>query len=100
MPEETDNSGGWGIERKVSIGAVLVFLLQTVALGIWIGTLQSDVSGHEVALTEIRQEKVAEKLAIMNGRIDTIIAVAQQTDRNMDRIERQLGRIERADRNP
>lgn len=95
MSTGTDSTSlvGWAVDRKVPIAFFLALLVQTIGIGYWLGTLQTTLIVQQRTLDSIGQERVAERLAQVNGRIDTLISLAQQTDRQMDRLERRVQQL-------
>lgn len=66
--------------HKVSIGVIIVLIVQTVVVGYWAGGLENRVSSRNgvmdrVTVLEIKDEAKKEKLTAIEAKLDAILRV-------------------------
>ena len=83
----------WHLDKRVPIGLILAILVQTAALGIWLGDLNSRVSSIEHSRYTREQGLVAEEKINQNRlQVDRLEA---RTVRTLDSINAKLEDIQR-----
>ena len=83
----------WHLDKRVPIGLILAILVQTAALGIWLGDLNSRVSSIEHSRYTREQGLVAEERINQNRlQVDRLEA---RTVRTLDSINAKLEDIQR-----
>lgn len=72
----SEESLHWHLDKRVPIALIVTIVMQTAAMGIWVGSIQARVEANERAIMD--SSDTAERLA----RIEAIL----------ERVERQLDR--------
>ena len=87
-------------ENRLSTGNYITIAFGIVALAVAWGTLQSDIRAlaQRVDKGETRDDKAAETLDLMKGALIELRADSKATKAEVERIGRQLDRIESATR--
>ena len=67
---------GWRLDKKIPLALILTVSVQTVAIGVWIGSINSRVTTLEVATS--RYTDTGEKLIRLDEKMNTV--QTQQTD--------------------
>jgi chemotaxis signal transduction protein len=69
MSEDTSNH--WHLDKRVPIALIVVIMLQTVTLGVWVGSVQERVARNERDIESASD--VGERLARVETLLETII---------------------------
>lgn len=85
----TDNLlGGWHLDRRVPIAMIVAIILQTFAIGGWVGTIH-----WRVGILEEQQLKIEVAGTLREGRVVRAETLIQELRSSMDRIEAKLDRL-------
>lgn len=84
MAKNDPASAGWHWDKRVPVALIITLVVQTVSLGIWIGSINSRVS----SLEESRISSADAPTRIV--RVETKIEIMQAT---IDRVDGKLDRL-------
>ena len=78
------NGNGWCIDKRIPVAVVALVLAQSLAIGIWAGSISTRVEASETAIETITLGRHEARVSVLESQIDAIRAT-------LDRIADRLG---------
>jgi len=78
------NGETWHLDKRIPVALIVAFIAQTLAIGIWVGTIATRVDSVESWISENR--RIDSRLAVLENQLgdikDLLQRLAAQRDRN------------------
>jgi len=89
----TETGGSWHLDKRVPIATIGAIVLQALALGWMVSSMDSRIAALEVYTNEIRGARIRERMAVEEAATVNLRETQGHLDQQLDRLEVKIDRV-------
>jgi hypothetical protein len=93
MSENQDTENSWHLDKRVPIATVIAIIVQAVAFGMMVSSMDGRILALESYSSELRAARLRERIAVEEAATIQTVSKFSHLDDQLDRLEDKIDKI-------